>query len=387
MCFVSCFVLSSSIVARSHLELCFAGEINGNFVCRFYFFFFHAGAIQHIAGFFIWAKVPDRVANNGLIVVRGRSVRSATANAAAAASALTGTSATSPVAAMGPPRSKADSFVGKQVRVKKGIYKSLVGIVRDETDTTCRVELHSSLKIVSIARVDLAIFVSDAAARPSSSSSTSFYSGAQTPRHESTFSGQTPAPHSAVGSRTPSWGSKTPMLSHSEHPSMLHPSSLHGSYTPSHFDAFGPYTPAHGLDKTGSATPRGAAHDDDEWSSSAAPFGAMDPTASMADRIAQQQRAAASQPPAGSATPRAAAARTAAAATPTAAPAAPTTSPADNVLVVGLVCVDGRGRSGSVTSIIDATLCRFRVGSAEVRCCVGVVAGFMSRYHTRLVCH
>ncbi len=59
----------------------------------------------------------------------------------------------------------------------------------------------------------------------------------------------------------------------------------------------------------------------------------------------------------------------------TTAVAAPTNL-ADIIMSVGLVCVDGHGRSGTITSLLDATLCQFRVGSIEV-CCCSWCGGFM----------
>jgi transcription elongation factor SPT5 len=53
--------------------------------------------------------------------------------------------------AMGPPRSVGrDRLLGKTVSVRRGPYKGLLGIVKDTTDDTARVELHTKSKIVTI---------------------------------------------------------------------------------------------------------------------------------------------------------------------------------------------------------------------------------------------
>ena len=48
-----------------------------------------------------------------------------------------------------------DRAMGQTVSIRKGGYKGLLGIVKDTTDTHCRVELHTKSKIVTIPKADL----------------------------------------------------------------------------------------------------------------------------------------------------------------------------------------------------------------------------------------
>lgn len=50
-----------------------------------------------------------------------------------------------------------DRTLGKTVTIRKGPYKGMLGIVKDATDTTARVELHSKSKVVNIDKDALAI--------------------------------------------------------------------------------------------------------------------------------------------------------------------------------------------------------------------------------------
>ncbi len=48
-------------------------------------------------------------------------------------------------------------IIGKTVRVIQGPYKGYVGIIKDATDSTARVELHTSCKTISVDRQRLSI--------------------------------------------------------------------------------------------------------------------------------------------------------------------------------------------------------------------------------------
>jgi transcription elongation factor SPT5 len=50
----------------------------------------------------------------------------------------------------GPPRDR--QLIGQTVRIIQGPFKGSVGIVKDSTETTARVELHSSCKTISVDR-------------------------------------------------------------------------------------------------------------------------------------------------------------------------------------------------------------------------------------------
>lgn len=93
------------------------------------------------------------------------------------------------------------TLIGKTVRITQGPYKGYVGIVKDATDTTARVELHTKCQTISVDLVRLTI-VDNAkmfSRTPGGSFATPVQHGGQTPMH------------SMSGSRTPMYGSQTPM--------------------------------------------------------------------------------------------------------------------------------------------------------------------------------
>ncbi|KAF3909226.1 hypothetical protein ABW20_dc0103409 [Dactylellina cionopaga] len=128
-----------------------------------------------------------------------------------------------------------DRILGQTVHVRQGPYKGLLGIVKDATDTTARVELHTKSKTITIDKTKLgfkegstgrilsyAEFVQPkkgfgGAPSYSSSSGGSAWSGSRTPAGAGSMAGsRTPAgAHGASGGRTPAWagggdGGRTP---------------------------------------------------------------------------------------------------------------------------------------------------------------------------------
>lgn len=108
-------------------------------------------------------------------------------------------------------------ILGKSIKISGGSYKGAVGIVKDATDSTARVELHSSCQTISVDRNHIRVVGAPAengsitnygrtpARTPSYSLQTPVYNtGNKTPM----FGGQTP--QFDAGSRTP-YGSMTPM--------------------------------------------------------------------------------------------------------------------------------------------------------------------------------
>ncbi|KAK3597633.1 hypothetical protein CHS0354_030186 [Potamilus streckersoni] len=102
-------------------------------------------------------------------------------------------------------------LIGQTVSIIQGPFKGYIGIVKDATETTARVELHSSCKTIS---VDLSRLANRTGQRvgsltvtpgrtPVQGSQTPSYAGGRTPMYGS----QTPL-HD--GSRTPHYGSQTP---------------------------------------------------------------------------------------------------------------------------------------------------------------------------------
>ena len=47
------------------------------------------------------------------------------------------------------------TIIGKTIRIIMGPYKGYVGIVKDATESTARVELHTSCKTISVDRTRL----------------------------------------------------------------------------------------------------------------------------------------------------------------------------------------------------------------------------------------
>ncbi|XP_050411493.1 transcription elongation factor SPT5 [Patella vulgata] len=116
--------------------------------------------------------------------------------------------------------SRRDSqFIGKTVRIKQGPFKGYIGIVKDSTETTARVELHSSCKTISVDKSRLA----DVAGGKSGGATSTY---GRTPM----YGGQTPM----YGNKTPMYGSQTPLQDGSRTPHYGSQTPLHeGSRTPS----------------------------------------------------------------------------------------------------------------------------------------------------------
>ncbi|CAL1541166.1 unnamed protein product [Lymnaea stagnalis] len=105
-------------------------------------------------------------------------------------------------------------IIGQTVRIIHGPFKGYIGIVKDATETTARIELHSSCKTISVDRTRLSSLTGSKPA----GGQTSTYAG-RTP----SYGGQTPI----YGSRTPMYGSQTPLHDGSRTPH-------YGGATPSH---------------------------------------------------------------------------------------------------------------------------------------------------------
>lgn len=135
-------------------------------------------------------------------------------------------------------------IIGQTIKITQGPYKGHVGIVKDATDSTVRVELHSKCQTIIVDRSRVAVVGST-----SKSGSVTSYArtpppwGAGTP---TTGGGQTPQ----YGTRTPMYGSQTPTYgdgSRTPHYGNMTPSH-EGSQTPGRQSAWDPNitnTPAH----------------------------------------------------------------------------------------------------------------------------------------------
>ncbi|XP_052861646.1 transcription elongation factor SPT5 [Anopheles cruzii] len=131
-------------------------------------------------------------------------------------------------------------ILGRTIRITGGPYKGAVGIVKDATETTARVELHSSCQTISVDRNHIAVVDGAAVVREGSMSS---YLRTPSRTPASNYGAQTPV---YSGSKTPLHGSQTPQYE----PGSRTP---YGSMTPSHD---GSMTPRHGAwDPSVSNTP------------------------------------------------------------------------------------------------------------------------------------
>jgi len=115
-------------------------------------------------------------------------------------------------------------LIGQTIRIIVGPYKGDVGIVKDATECTARVELHSSCQTISVDRRNLTIVLQKSKdGRLTSSYSRTPVNAVTTPGYRE---GGLPPMHGSitpnyeVGNRTPNFGSTTP--------------SHDGSKTPTH---------------------------------------------------------------------------------------------------------------------------------------------------------
>lgn len=102
----------------------------------------------------------------------------------------------------------------------QGPYKGHIGIVKDATESTARVELHAKCQTISVDRTRISVINAGRVGGHSGSFSTH----SRTPMHSTTGT-----PMYTPGSRTPMYGSQTPLYDGSRTPH-------YGSMTPSHGD-------------------------------------------------------------------------------------------------------------------------------------------------------
>lgn len=116
-------------------------------------------------------------------------------------------------------------IIGKSIKITGGWYKGAVGIIKDATAATARVELHSSCQTISVDRNHIAVV-----GAPAKDGSITVYG--RTPSR-TPYGAQTPI---YMGSKTPLHGSATPQYDGSRTP--------HGAMTPSHDGSMTPRTGA-----------------------------------------------------------------------------------------------------------------------------------------------
>ncbi|XP_077978109.1 transcription elongation factor SPT5-like [Glandiceps talaboti] len=121
-----------------------------------------------------------------------------------------------------------NELIGQTVRICQGPFKGYIGIVKDATESTARVELHTNCKTISVDRSRL-----NPVNQPRSG-------GASTYGRTPLYSAQTPM----YGSRTPMYGSQTPVHDGSRTPHYGAQTPMHdGSRTPGQTGAWDPTNP------------------------------------------------------------------------------------------------------------------------------------------------
>uniref|UniRef100_A0A1B6GUV3 Spt5 C-terminal domain-containing protein n=1 Tax=Cuerna arida TaxID=1464854 RepID=A0A1B6GUV3_9HEMI len=149
-------------------------------------------------------------------------------------------------------------LIGQIIKITRGPYKGNVGMVKDATESTARVELHSSCQTISVDRSHIAtVGMPNKDGSISSYNRTPGYGGAATPMYGRDGS-KTPmhgsqTPLYEAGSRTPHYGSMTPSHDGSRTPGAWDPSITNtparsdaDNYSLDEFGAHpsnGPYTP------------------------------------------------------------------------------------------------------------------------------------------------
>jgi len=133
-------------------------------------------------------------------------------------------------------------LIGQTIKITQGPYKGHIGMVKDATEATARVELHSKCQTISVDRTRI-----QTVGGPSRGSVSTY---AKTPSQDPN---RTPM-YATPGSRTPMYGSQTPMYDGSRTPhygSMTPSHGEDGSRTPGRSGAWDPTisnTPAHPKD-------------------------------------------------------------------------------------------------------------------------------------------
>uniref|UniRef100_A0A670JFA7 Transcription elongation factor SPT5 n=1 Tax=Podarcis muralis TaxID=64176 RepID=A0A670JFA7_PODMU len=124
-----------------------------------------------------------------------------------------------------------NDLIGQTVRISQGPYKGYIGMVKDATESTARVELHSTCQTISVDRQRLTTFGSRKPGGMTSTYARTPMYGSQTPMYGS-------------GSRTPMYGSQTPSHDGNRTPHYGSQTPLHdGSRTPAQSGAWDPNNP------------------------------------------------------------------------------------------------------------------------------------------------
>lgn len=176
------------------------------------------GRILHIYRSFLFLHNRQMHENSGIFVVRNTSIVSVAAgqgrtNAGVDMSKIVSTNGRNGAPSAIPPPPKTlgrDRLIGKTCTVRKGMYKGLLGIIKDTTETDARVELHTKNRVINIPKALLNIKDSATGQTIDMSRFGGSRPGA-TPGHPGGVGGATPRMPSYDGSRTPAFnGGQTP---------------------------------------------------------------------------------------------------------------------------------------------------------------------------------
>ncbi|CAM9135509.1 unnamed protein product [Bubo scandiacus] len=111
-----------------------------------------------------------------------------------------------------------NDLIGQTVRISQGPYKGYIGVVKDATESTARVELHSTCQTISVDRQRLTTV------------------GSRRPGGMTSAYGRTPIPPLHDGDRTPHYGSQTPLHDGSRTPAQSGAWDPNNPNTPSRAD-------------------------------------------------------------------------------------------------------------------------------------------------------
>jgi transcription elongation factor SPT5 len=116
-----------------------------------------SGVIIHIHRAFVFVHNRTQPENAGVFVARCVNVTTVAAKGGRATAADAKTNSAMHMKngdgpnPMAPPKSLGrDRLIGKTVIVRKGPYKGVLGIVKNTTETTARIEMHSKAKVITV---------------------------------------------------------------------------------------------------------------------------------------------------------------------------------------------------------------------------------------------
>jgi transcription elongation factor SPT5 len=205
----------------------------------------HTGTIKRMHRAFLFLHSNKRLDNAGIFVTKARDVVLAGANLGRAMGANFGQNAKGMAARGkgGKGFQDQDELVGKSVKIRRGIFKGYMGVVKSTTELVCKVELHAKSKILSIDRKYVEVVGNRHGEQHTGGQ------GGGIPQYHEPMAGATPV----LGMGTPMWGAS------SGHQGFGHQTPLMGQGTPLH-------TPMH---EAGSTTPlHTPSGNDDAWNPS-----------------------------------------------------------------------------------------------------------------------